>query len=598
MKIAVGKPIFLALFFITSLKAADIGTNYTLDDIITQVTNAHHDLETILAAPANRCNIQGSETIQESSFWSFHKCSYDKLCRPLVDNRNNHVLYESPEGYTVPNFRLIEVERMMLDCKKIITDKYLKESLPEQGKVLLKNIEQSRKELDQMGFKKVQQEKLATDFIKRLEKKSSAANGRNKMQYLDAKSIGEAKEEFQISNNFFPGGEFENKFFNGLSYEIDLLQSLDDKTYNYYRSSEIIIKDPFQNPELFVHPEQFGISAEGSEKNKQLLKKKETRVAAIFEEVKSKMLKVLENRANQQNRKVIDQMKARVETITQMQIPLDETLINYCESPNAFYSPIQHQFVICPQFLDIPESQLMLTIGHELSHSIDPCTMGFDFERSADPITSIETWKPVRREFGDNLREDREGLMIGVGVDKNPFASVISCLQERGSVNAITPAKSAVDAHFALEALTFDPPISREMIEDAAAKKWACGGSFGRSQINEAFADWMGTETLASTLKEVKDPIQARREAIESVMIFTGLDCKEISESAVIKRAELFQKTNGCYEVFHEKQDQYEKLREDSDVHSDSRARVERLVIANPEFEKVLGCKSKGKHCE
>jgi hypothetical protein len=85
--------------------------------------------------------------------------------------------------------------------------------------------------------------------------------------------------------------------------------------------------------------------------------------------------------------------------------------------PNAFYNPISNAFTVCPGILpeNASDFSLAMVIGHELTHSIDPC----DVQMGVDGTT-------IRYKSKDEAG----------AADEYPVKGFISCLRSEKSVGA------------------------------------------------------------------------------------------------------------------------------------------------------------------
>jgi hypothetical protein len=129
--------------------------------------------------------------------------------------------------------------------------------------------------------------------------------------------------------------------------------------------------------------------------------------------------------------------------------------------PNAFYNPENNTFAFCLGYLRISTSEFNIvhTIAHELSHSIDPCS-----------ISSKTSVVPVSKKFSNTKIDDSY-------LRKN----FISCLRSSRSAGA---------KHF-----QDDAPLATNPAEGSAYNDTArlCG----KDQINETVADWFAAEIVS-----------------------------------------------------------------------------------------------------
>lgn len=203
-------------------------------------------------------------------------------------------------------------------------------------------------------------------------------------------------------------------------------------------------------------------------------------------------------------------------------------------TPNAFYDPNRNIFKYCSGELlqSTSEFQIARTIGHELSHSIDPCgiaygpaDMGFHYKNS-DDIKKME--------------------------DEFPLHNVISCLRSSSSVEAkifhtggtSMPSGGVMGTPGA-------------MPTQPKAKPSFCEND----QIGESFADWMGAEILPQYIeKNYKlSPEQYREGYVNSFKLLCLVIGNETSHVT-------------------------------DDEHPDLEKRINNIVLVNPKIRAQMGC--------
>lgn len=155
-------------------------------------------------------------------------------------------------------------------------------------------------------------------------------------------------------------------------------------------------------------------------------------------------------------------------------------------TPNAFYDPARNTFKFCSGFLlqSTSEFNIAMIIGHELSHSIDPCRlssgpsdMGFKYKSSGD-------LKKMEQEF--------------------PLKNVLSCLRDSSSVGAknLTESQAQMGAQYGNGGYGSGYPAPGGMgmaqNQQTPPKPSFCNSD----QITESFADWMGAEVLPQYIEK------------------------------------------------------------------------------------------------
>jgi hypothetical protein len=212
--------------------------------------------------------------------------------------------------------------------------------------------------------------------------------------------------------------------------------------------------------------------------SKELVEQKKSeikRIETMFRKVKAAMIKNISNQLNEPEK---TQFIARVSAIEfDSQLCVSE---NYPAeiflTASASYEPKPHTFAACPRILlsAMNDAQLSFMIGHEMSHSIDPCriaqTVG---DSSKKKFPSLIRYPPTK---------DRAWL----DTSSNPYGAQIKCLRQAGSAGAI---KS---------------PLTKDEVElfKQTGKDALNSQLCYKDQINESFADWMGIEAMTEVLKD------------------------------------------------------------------------------------------------
>lgn len=170
-------------------------------------------------------------------------------------------------------------------------------------------------------------------------------------------------------------------------------------------------------------------------------------------------------------------------------------------TPNAFYSSARNTFKFCSGFLlqSTSEFQIAMTIGHELSHSIDPCQIAFGPSDMGFKYKSSDDLKKMEQEY--------------------PFKNVITCLRDTKSVEAknLTAQKSQMGGNtggvYPVPGRSTYPTYPAPGGYGLPAVQIPQKPTFcNDDQVTESFADWMGTEVLPAYIaKNYKlTPEQAR----------------------------------------------------------------------------------------
>lgn len=309
---------------------------------------------------------------------------------------------------------------------------------------------------------------------------------------------------------------------------------------------------------------------------------------------------------------------------------------NYeCTSPNAFYDPQKHEFVICPQVMMLPKSSLMMIIAHEIAHSIDPCTLSSELKEykitgdlnrtkmflqmmkqspdnlilsdldsedktlySVDYTEDKNTMASLKYEYLDGIEPTNNVIAKGIPAENNPFSKILTCFESPSSIEA-----TKFDPNLAIEKVKkslkdSDKKYSEDDLKSFINRKKYCSFVSGsidghRSKYEETFADWMATEVVAH------EDLLSKEKAIESAGFFAQFLCPV--KNSFIDKITAFRKANGCASEDNtsafDAMSTYGWLKGDS--HAGATKRVERIMFANPAIAKAIGCDPKGaKYCD
>lgn len=344
------------------------------------------------------------------------------------------------------------------------------------------------------------------------------------------------------------------------------------------------------------------------------------RVNEIMTRSKERILAVLERKKTFGNVDQIEAMKKRIETIKLSSAPQQF----YCTTPQAYYSPNTHSFVICPNISMMPDDALAFIIAHEMSHSIDPCATTQDLVRvSVDPsilspplATAFDKEKypnflpfDYRAKDSDSAhiyRHEKSDLS-NVGADifskriapsQFPFNKTLDCLAGGSSVGARRGNANKKIAGLEAELKELEDSggqssrkavILRNQIEES--KKSVEENTADRcmesgSQLQEAFSDWLAVESLA---EEFKTEGEASRKVFEMAGIMYGFCHKDYAPSTV-------QAVQKCSASFPPKSDEANQ----EDEHPFVSQRINRILLMHPKIRAMLGCANdqRGNFCD
>lgn len=311
-------------------------------------------------------------------------------------------------------------------------------------------------------------------------------------------------------------------------------------------------------------------------KSDPLYKSELARTQKIFADSQARVVKLLESRKNVENSKEIDQEIKRIKAI-KIAAPLftdKRELERECAYPGANYDSTNNTVVICPQMLGMPDASIFSVLSHEIGHAVDPC----------------------------NVYAQIAGDSVAVG--KNPFNEVLSCLSKPHSMGAKNYSKQQIkdaitkeEKDYAKSLGPLSPEVKaeyekRRKIVDQNFDKYRYCRNFSRNaDMQEGFADWVSAKVLSQKIAEIKDPIAAKTYAFEAQLTSAASECESVKVAA-INRIEVALK-NDCPQFA----DYKEQLLHADDYADPSKVphpkisrRVDKILFAQPEMQKALGC--------
>ena len=283
----------------------------------------------------------------------------------------------------------------------------------------------------------------------------------------------------------------------------------------------------------------------------------------------------------------------------------------------AFYMPSENTINICASENQYPMEGLIRTLGHEMGHSIDPCNFQFSpnvFTVSADTasLLSKDNSPEAKILIADRADCDQKKIepctirmlnasayaaMIKVGVlksvfaphtglQKYPFESITQCLiSEQGggfhsNQSDIRELQLAATDYMNRlhEGETLTPAAQKaenDKIKTLLTLKPECKTAFlsENSKMQEAMADWFGTNVGSAYLKEHPRTADTPENRVKPIEMLTADYCES--------KALMEQPGDHSSMV-----DSYI-----DDPHPDDAHRLEDIQLRDPEFQKYVGCK-------
>jgi len=376
---------------------------------------------------------------------------------------------------------------------------------------------------------------------------------------------------------------------------------------------QTVIQDPFAYPEMFL-VEQAAGGAKKLRENQERLQKEVNRTQGLFNDAQKRIVQLLQKKKTPGNSAEIENMISRIKSV-RFETPdikmNPSALVEYgCESANAYFDPESGGVKVCPQLMNLPDSTLLFTLAHELGHAIDPCRMSFGLAKTQRVVP--EWMDPITLPAGPVTTP-------AVPPSKNPLKSVIACLQSPGSIGAHVPTKEDllkdIDMEFeslkelaAQESVPGEEKLTdlgesnfteeKKKINDHYADFLYCEELAGQKHMQEAFADWVGTEVVADKVSSISDPQKAREYAFASSAFFMGADCANLRQSLTTKMVAAVKKScpdlAAKMESFGTATDSLTEL-----SHPASSRRVNKILFSHPTLQKALNCRpgDNGKEC-
>ena len=175
---------------------------------------------------------------------------------------------------------------------------------------------------------------------------------------------------------------------------------------------------------------------------------------------------------------------------------------DYALTVQASYESNPHAFTVCPKLIlsSLNDTQMSVIIGHEITHSIDTCSLGLAVGKTGKKIY------PPALSYNPKTKTDSPELL-----DKHPYGSVLKCLRQSKSAAAKTIPIEGPEWYFLSESKI--NPVLYQLCQ--------------RDQINESFADWLGIEAAVESLSEAqKNMSQTELEAEYAAVYSTK--CNEV----------------------------------------------------------------------
>lgn len=144
--------------------------------------------------------------------------------------------------------------------------------------------------------------------------------------------------------------------------------------FNKNKSEKMIkLKDGSQ----YINPIRFRDVFNDPPKKVEPTEAEKKRMVVIFEKAKLAMIESIRNgvplsKLTASKKNLIERIRL-VEIVHPEEMQRDQILRCNAEVVGAFFNPNNSRVEICPMFYKYPEESLLFSLGHEISHSVDPC---------------------------------------------------------------------------------------------------------------------------------------------------------------------------------------------------------------------------------
>lgn len=571
-------------------------------------------------------------------------CSFKSLCGYFATNAESPYLYRTSQG-AVPNYQLYDMQRSVESC---LTAQEANENFGDpkkfEQKMKADQAQQLRTNLTRFqALKKSLQAHKEQDAYLEIEGANMRALLANKIQKIElAEGKRPSREKLQalLAANLSVAESLAHRKLSAESRARYLEQAFAQYEGIYKDASpftEVSFSEGNQNP--YLSPTKFfDAKAAGGEArlkaNQASFQKNLDRVYGLFRASREAVVKVLEARRTPQNSAEIDQLKERLLTTRFDYAAFEPEMAKggkTCASPNAFYTPAQHKIVVCPQLMELPDNALKATLAHELGHVIDPCDASWPLQalqienmpKNREPfIPRFPAGEIGAKAYSVDIFDENDfshplpngvkttvlSTQAGIPSRRHPFASVAECLQGPSSIGARSPNIKALldplDAQIAQQQtvashseLLTQMQASRKALAEKLPDHVGCSlPGQPKSQIQEAFADWVSAKVMAAEI--AKAPAGARSQiALESVADLLALDCPLSKGRFYDEALRAMDQIPACQSQSKQRQGLMDDIRlaqradrRESDSHPWSEGRVERIYAAESEYAKALGC--------
>ncbi|MFN3453496.1 MAG: hypothetical protein ACK41T_00950 [Pseudobdellovibrio sp.] len=365
------------------------------------------------------------------------------------------------------------------------------------------------------------------------------------------------------------------------------------------------IRNPFLFPKQFLDEKSAG-SAKNLAENKKTIQTASIRTEKIFKDLKTRIILFLVSQKNSSNSAEINNMIIRINRVKLQPINVNGTykdlVAQGCDQPNAIFRGDKQTISVCPQLMGYPEGALYTLIGHELGHSIDPC----------NTTTRILDDETVKFPWMNAESKVEKFKILPIDVRKNPFKSVISCLQSSKSMAISIPSQKELISIYNKRIIEGDnakngfSSVTKEGYKKSLnasqnhyPEAMNCRHVTGNGHLQESFSDWVAAQAVESVLKDLKlrKPSYSNEFALSSQGVLIGLGCENIKKKINEMYSKSLKGTSCDIPNSSVKSDGHDHGYVYSS-HPETRDRVNKIYLNQPAISSALGCKSDGQNIQ
>jgi len=579
---------------------------------------------------------------QEGENFDLNKleCRFSQFCKLYEKDLNHPIIYQSSNGEMLTNEPFFELIKELNQClreknKEEIAEKVKSYTL-KYGKIHLKKIWDENQKLKEILKKNGEEAKLSriNQEILSIRLEDGISGGETdrwsegtRGDRVAVLALAEKRTKIKLSPELKESLIKISTLLSNQQYKIEA-KKMERKLFPELYSGNL-----FSDFDNFLDPEIAGSDKKLVE-NQKLYQKMAQKNYDLFLDSKKDLIAHLKSKTTPKNKEMMDRAIKKIELVKFQSPILSQDLIEHCKSPNAWFNSESNTVTMCPQWFTHPESDLRYTYLHELTHAIDSCHFCFGAK-----VKKTSTQVVPEGLFEIDVKMDRvkdsEGLVYGMQVEgldsddlapvkysEHPFLSTLECLKKEESVGARTPDFAKMKERLKKEkaileknGLKSSQNTAHQNLDHAIKnfdkfKEYFKGcdeESFsGPNQLGESISDKLAFDILAE--KYSKMPKADATEEIKKLLLtaMKGESIHGCPNNYLASKLEEKLKDEDCPGRGKGTSDGERvlsglktSLDNEKDEHPETFRRFERILMANPKIQSILGCiKDERIHCE